>query len=108
MVSRGKRPKSMLYMNQEVEEGEDYQLDLLWFRSRICHTPMWLLCNFPVCRISNPCKCQCRIQLRFLKIEFHNNNGNNNNKSRVRTRVQFNRGAHIITSTPRKKFSLFQ
>src|ERR1051325_6304586 len=101
MVSRGKRPKPMLYMEPEEEEGEDHRLGLLLSKSHICHIPMWLPCSIRVCRISNLCKCQCRIQLRFLQTKF------NNNKSGVRTRVQFNKGVHTITNIPRKKFSLF-
>src|ERR1043165_427965 len=104
MGSRGKRPKPMLYLEPEEEEGVDHQLDLLLSRSPICHIPMWLPCNIRVCRINSQCKCQCSIQLRFRRTRFHNND--NNNKFRIRTRVQFNKGVRTITNIPKKKFSL--
>src|ERR1043165_4039271 len=107
MVSRRKRPKPMLYMEPEEEEGVDHQLDLLLSRSPICHIPTWLPCNFQVCRINNQCKCQYSIQLRFRRTKFNNNNNNNNNKPGIKTRVRFNREARTITNIPKKKSSLF-
>src|ERR1051325_4387540 len=65
-----KKLKPMLCMNQGAEEEEDNQLDLLLFRSRICHILMLLLCNFLAFRISNPGKCRCLIQLKFLRIKL--------------------------------------
>src|ERR1051325_2489074 len=104
MVSRRKRLKPMLYMEPEEEEWVDHQLDLLLSRSPICHIPMWLPCNFQVCRINNQCKCRCSIRIKSLRIKFNNNN---NNQSGIKTRVRFNREARTTTSIPKRKSSLF-